>query len=97
VQADTDWLTLEFLLARVADIRRRGYASVDEEFEPGLVGVSAPVYGFRGEIVAAINVSAPKQRLGNHLREAGEFTRSVADQLSATLGAPGPRNRPKSL
>lgn len=93
---DTQWLTLELLLAKVADIRQRGYASVDEEFEPGLVGVSAPVYGFRGDVVAAINVSAPKQRLGNHLRAAGEFTRSVADQLSVTLGAPARRNRPKS-
>ena len=65
-----------------------GYASVDEEFEPGLVGVSAPVYGFRGDIIAAINVSAPKQRLGAHLDEAGKFTRSIADQMSTALGAP---------
>ncbi|WP_330229088.1 IclR family transcriptional regulator [Nocardia sp. NBC_00508] len=87
-QADPQPLTLNALLDRIAGIRKYGYGQVDEEFEPGLVGVSAPVYGFRGDIVAAINVSAPKQRLGRHLRAAGEFTRSVADQLSATLGAP---------
>jgi DNA-binding IclR family transcriptional regulator len=80
-------VTLEGLLAQVNTVRRRGYASVDEEFEPGLVGVSAPVYGFRGDIVAAINVAAPKQRLGDHLDVAGRFTRSVADQMSAALGA----------
>lgn len=51
------------------------------------VGVSAPVYGFRGDIVAAINVSAPKQRLGTHLQLAGEFTRRVADEMSLALGA----------
>jgi DNA-binding IclR family transcriptional regulator len=79
--------TLSALLEHVARIRDRGYASVDEEFEPGLVGVSAPVYGFRGDIIAAINVSAPKQRLGNHLQVAGEFTRKIADQMSASLGA----------
>jgi DNA-binding IclR family transcriptional regulator len=79
--------TLSALLEHVARIRERGYASVDEEFEPGLVGVSAPVYGFRGDIIAAINVSAPKQRLGNHLQVAGEFTRKIADQMSASLGA----------
>jgi hypothetical protein len=88
-----DWpppprVTLAGLLDHVDAIRRHGYASVDEEFEPGLVGVSAPVYGFRGDIIAAINVSAPKQRLGAHLDEAGKFTRSIADQMSTALGAP---------
>jgi DNA-binding IclR family transcriptional regulator len=87
-----DWppprVTLAGLLDYVDAIRRHGYASVDEEFEPGLVGVSAPVYGFRGDIIAAINVSAPKQRLGAHLDEAGKFTRSIADQMSTALGAP---------
>jgi len=88
-----DWpaaprVTLAGLLAHVDAIRKHGYASVDEEFEPGVVGVSAPVYGFRGDIIAAINVSAPKQRLGAHLDEAGRFTRSIADQMSAALGAP---------
>jgi len=43
-----DWplpprVTLAGLLDHVDAIRRHGYASVDEEFEPGLVGVSAPV------------------------------------------------------
>jgi DNA-binding IclR family transcriptional regulator len=39
-------------------------------------------------MVAGINVSAPKQRLGAHLDEAGRFTRSIADQMSTALGAP---------
>lgn len=78
-------ITVSTWLARIAEIRERGYATVDEEFEPGLVGVSAPVRGFRGDIVAAINVAAPKERLGAHLERAGEFTRSVADEMSATL------------
>ncbi|MEG8181439.1 hypothetical protein GZH49_23335 [Nocardia terpenica] len=33
--------------------------------------VAAPVYGFCGDVLAAITLSAPKQRLGNHLRGAG--------------------------
>ena len=81
-------MTSAGLLDHVDAIRRHGYGSVDEEFEPGLVGVSAPVYGFRGDIIAAINVSAPKQRLGAHLDGAAKFTRSIADQMSTALGAP---------
>jgi len=67
-------------------------AAVDEEFEPGLVGVSAPVRDFRGAVIAAINVSAPKGRLGGHLDEAGRRTLAVARELSAKLGYhPEPR------
>ncbi|MEV5411205.1 IclR family transcriptional regulator [Thermopolyspora sp. NPDC052614] len=77
---------LDHLLAQVAAIRNRGFAAVDEEFEVGLVGVSAPVRDFRGLIVAAINVSAPKARLGPHLDEAGRRTLTIARELSTALG-----------
>jgi DNA-binding IclR family transcriptional regulator len=76
------------LKAEIARIRKQGYATVDEEFEKGVVGVSAPVFDFRQNIIAAINVSAPKPRLGPHLAEAGALTARVAAELSAQLGAP---------
>ncbi|MBG6107013.1 IclR family transcriptional regulator [Frigoribacterium sp. CG_9.8] len=75
------------LWAEISLIRRRGYAIVDEEFEKGVVGVSAPVFDFRGTIIAAINVSAPKTRLGGRFGEAGMLTARVAAELSAQLGA----------
>ena len=78
----------ESLKRQVALIRRQGYATVDEEFEKGVVGVSAPVFDFRGNIIAAINVSAPKTRMGGHLHEAGELAARVAAELSVQLGAP---------
>ncbi|MDJ0338149.1 IclR family transcriptional regulator [Cryobacterium sp. PH31-O1] len=83
----TDFQSLK---REVARIRNCGYATVDEEFEKGVVGVSAPVFDFRGSIVAAINVSAPKTRLGSHLNEAGALAARVAAELSLQLGAPAP-------
>ena len=74
-------------LAEVQRIRRRGYATVDEEFELGVVGASAPVFDFRAQIVAAINVSAPKTRVGGHLDEVGMLVARVARELSVQLGA----------
>ncbi len=74
------------LVAELRRIRRRGFATVDEEFEPGLVGVSAAVHDFRGRIVAALNVSAPKHRLGPLLERAGAVTARTAAALSADLG-----------
>ncbi len=82
---------LDSLLVEIGRIRERGFATVDEEFEAGVVGVSAPIYDFRRHIVAAINISAPKARLGDHLDEAGRLAARAAAELSTHLGAPAPR------
>jgi DNA-binding IclR family transcriptional regulator len=74
---------------RIARTRELGYAVADEETELGLVAVAAPVRDFSGRVVAALNVSGPKFRLGARLRSTGELVRAMADQLSATLGSPG--------
>ena len=41
----------------------RGYAFEEEESEPGLRGVAAPVRDFSGEVVAAIGLSGPTHRM----------------------------------
>jgi IclR family transcriptional regulator, KDG regulon repressor len=66
--------------------RELGYALVDEEFEFGLVGAAAPVRDFKGQLVAALNVSAPKFRLGGRLEAAGREVKRAADDLSTLLG-----------
>ena len=74
------------LYRSVVRARELGYAAVDGEFEAGLVGVAAPVRDFRGRIVAALNVSGPKFRLGERLHAAGLEVRSAADDLSSRQG-----------
>jgi len=73
---------------RIVASRARGWTMVDEEFEAGLVAVAAPVRGSRGDVVAALNVSAPCFRFASRLDEAGPAIRNAADKLSARLGAP---------
>lgn len=73
--------TLDEVAARVAAGRRRGYAVADEDFEAGLVGVAAPVRDFRGNVVAALNVSAPKFRLD--VPTAGAAVAAAAERLSS--------------
>ena len=51
------------LEAELATVRRRGYAVIDGELEPGLVAVAAPVYRDGGAVVAALSVSGPGTRL----------------------------------
>jgi len=79
-------LDIETFVELLRQTQANDFASVDEEFEPGLVGVSAPIRDFRGRIIAAINVAAPKTRLGAHLFEAGTYIRGVAARLSQELG-----------
>ena len=74
------------LYERILIARRSGYAVVDEEFEAGLVAAAAPVRGVSGHVVAALNVSAPKFRLGSGLPAAGQAIRTAADELSRELG-----------
>ncbi|MEV7324627.1 IclR family transcriptional regulator [Streptomyces sp. NPDC093970] len=88
--------TLPELWAELQAVRRRGWAEEHEEFEPGLVGVSAPVRDFRGRVIAAINVSGPVARLGPRTTDAGRATARTAVRLSVQLGwvPPGPKAGP---
>jgi DNA-binding IclR family transcriptional regulator len=74
------------LARRIELARESGFAVAQEELEPGLVAVAAPVRDFRGAVVAALNVSAPQFRFQARLPAAGEQTRQAADQLSHELG-----------
>lgn len=84
------------LFHRVASVAASGYALADEEFEPGLVAVAAPVRAHHGRVVAAVNVSGPKFRLGQRLTEAVERTMMAAEQLTRLLGG-GSSTRPADL
>src|SRR5579859_2238686 len=75
------------LRAEVAGVRARGYAVTDEELEPGLIAVAAPVRGFDGGVVAALSVSAPAARMTrDRLAAAAGHCVAEAAGLSAALG-----------
>jgi IclR family transcriptional regulator, KDG regulon repressor len=78
---------IDDLERRLGRAREVGYAVVDGEFEPGLVGVAAPVRDFRYVVVAALNVSGPAFRLGDRVEEAGAAVERAANELSDRLGA----------
>jgi DNA-binding IclR family transcriptional regulator len=70
------------LAGRIAVARSRGFATVVDEFEVGLVGAAAPVRDFTGRVVAALNVSAPAFRFADRLEEAGTAIKAAAGRLS---------------
>ncbi|MFZ3565508.1 IclR family transcriptional regulator [Streptomyces sp. BH097] len=78
------------VLERLRAERVRGFAVAAEEMEPGLTAVAVPVHDHRGDVVAAVNVSAPVFRLPPEaLPQVAEAVVAAAHQLSARLnGAP---------
>lgn len=75
------------LRAELTAVRARGYAVTDEELEPGLIAVAAPVRGFDGGVVAALSVSAPATRMSrDRLAAAAGQCVAEAAGLSAALG-----------
>ena len=77
------------LWRRLERARAQGHAVVEEESEVDLVAVAAPVRDFRGRVVAALNVSGPRFRLGPRLDRAGVAVAAACDELSAALGDAG--------
>jgi IclR family transcriptional regulator, pca regulon regulatory protein len=47
----------------LSEVRRQGYAIVDQELEEGLRAIAAPIHGAGGAVTAAINVSAHASRV----------------------------------
>jgi DNA-binding IclR family transcriptional regulator len=80
----------ETLLAELELVRQRGYAVNDRELSDNLVAVAAPIRDHRGEVVAAVGVSAPA--FGNAPDRLDQFTVHVietAAKISRRLGYAG--------
>lgn len=67
-------------------VRRQGVAFDNEEIEPGLRCIAAPVHDDAGVLVAGLSVSAPAER---HDPEWSTLVRQAAAAISATLGYSG--------
>jgi DNA-binding IclR family transcriptional regulator len=71
-------------------VRRRGYATLVDELEPGLSVVAAPVFDAGGTVVAALAVSGPTARLPAHrLALLGRVAIEQAHAVSERLGYRG--------
>jgi len=90
LQARTDrTITIRAELeAELERVRERGHAVTDEELEPGLVAVAAPVFAGDATAIAAISVSAPGTRMtAGQIGVTAASCVAVAKDLSVALGA----------
>jgi IclR family KDG regulon transcriptional repressor len=75
------------LVKMFAEVRAHGYAIDDEESEQGMRGISAPLRDITGQVVAAIGIGGPSQRLTlKKLRGLAPVLLSTAEAISTQLG-----------
>jgi len=68
-------------------VRARGYAFDDEELEPDVRAVSAPVRDREGNVIAALSVTCPTSRLPlDRVPAIAAEARQAADAISRRLG-----------
>jgi DNA-binding IclR family transcriptional regulator len=77
------------LLKELRVIRERGYAIDDEEREKGVRCLAAPIRNHHGDVVAAISVAGPIDRLPQELAgsDVAEAVLAAARAISIDLGA----------
>ena len=69
--------------------RERGYATNVGEFRPNVAGIAAPVLDRQGEVIAAVGIAGPLDRLRPaRIRQLAPAVIGVARDISAALGAP---------
>ena len=78
----------EDLLQALKHVRERGYGTNVGEFRPNVAGVAAPVANQRGDVIAAVGIAGPLDRLKPaRIRQLAPVVVSVAADISAALGA----------
>jgi len=78
---------LDRLREQLEQIRRRGWAAQSNETEMGAASVAAPIRNGLGEVVAALSVAGPVQRLqGDALKQFARPTMDAALAISRRMG-----------
>ena len=83
--------TREAFLEELERVRREGMSYNVEELEKGLCAVGAPIIGYTGEAVAALNVAFPLMRhnLTEALNRFAPEVKKAAEAISRVLGFNG--------
>jgi IclR family pca regulon transcriptional regulator len=84
------------LMAELRRVRRRGYATNNQELVLGIFGVAAPIFGVSGRPVAAINLSLTRvpdrdeieSKLAPRVVETAQAISELATQLAIDVAPP---------
>lgn len=83
--------TLEGVRDGLETVRDRGFAVDDEEYNPGVRCVAAPIFGSDGTAIASVGISGPATRMSDErLAELGSLLTETANHVTASLGGERP-------
>jgi IclR family transcriptional regulator, acetate operon repressor len=89
VQLTDRTITDPAVLARqLDDVRLDGFATTTDELEVGLTGIAVPVIDASGEVIAALGLSGPTQRLSNRHEALAGLLKDQAASLTQLLSQP---------
>lgn len=87
---DTTICTKEDMLDELRRIREQGYSMDDQENEPGIRCVAAPIYMPDNNVTSCVTISGPTVRMhGEKLARCIELVKSAAAEISRKIGASG--------
>lgn len=84
---DTTLITLESILKEIELSKKRGWTMDHEEHDKGICCIAAPIYDYRGEIIAAISCAGPTTFFSKEKEE--ELSKEIvttAHLISARMG-----------
>lgn len=77
----------EELINELEEIRKKGFAIDEEENETGIICVAAPIFDYNDNIVAAISISGPANRMTNNkIIKIKDIAREYSKLISRALG-----------
>jgi IclR family acetate operon transcriptional repressor len=80
------------LYRQLGEVRRRGWATDDEERNLGMRCVAAPIFNEYGEAIAAVSVSGPTVRMTpERAAEFGPQVARAAQEITASIGGKKPQ------
>ncbi|WP_019153073.1 IclR family transcriptional regulator [Robertmurraya massiliosenegalensis] len=80
----------EQLRTYLKKVRKDGFAYSVEEFLEGVNSVAAPIYDYRGKVIAALTVVGPKQRIQTHkIPTLSKKVIQAAKEISERMGYRG--------
>jgi len=80
----------EQLRTYLKKVRKDGFAYSVEEFLEGVNSVAAPIYEYRGKVIAALTVVGPKQRIQTHkIPTLSKKVIQAAKEISEKMGYRG--------
>jgi IclR family transcriptional regulator, KDG regulon repressor len=80
-------ISQEDLLKDIQTTLKQGYTLSIEDVTPGISAVGAPIWDYRGQIIASVSVSGLTSRFDSHrLKEMADAVKKTAQRISRHMG-----------